>query len=150
MVIILFNTGSYKTAFSTDSFVKLTFCLTALFALCWRIEFNVTFINFMKFALHNQYKYQVLCAFVLCYFWNEISRHKHLNIAFNKENMPLGSFEVWKIPIYKGKCETFNNWKSNRLLFSPCFNIRGNLRNAKKFFSSFLPFNGWTNPTVLV
>ena len=35
VVIILFNTGLYKSAFSPDTFGKLFFCLSVLFALCW-------------------------------------------------------------------------------------------------------------------
>ena len=34
VVIILFNTGLYKSAFSPDTFGKLFFCLSVLFALC--------------------------------------------------------------------------------------------------------------------
>ena len=69
MVIILFNTGLYQSAFSTDSFGKLVFYLSELFEL-YRFEFDVTFTNFITFALHNHclYKYQVLCVFVLTYF----------------------------------------------------------------------------------
>ena len=44
LVIILLSTGLYKSAFSTDSFGKLGFGLSAVFALC---KFNVTFINFI-------------------------------------------------------------------------------------------------------
>ena len=49
VVIYLFNTGIYKSVFSTDSFGKLVACLSAL---C-QIEFDVTFINFIASALHN-------------------------------------------------------------------------------------------------
>ena len=57
-----YSFGFFKSAFFTDSFGKLVYCLSVLFALCW-IEFNVTFINFITFSLHNHclYKYQVLC-----------------------------------------------------------------------------------------
>ena len=66
VVIILFNMGLYKSAFSTDSFGKLAFCLSVL---C-QTEFDITFINFITFALNNYclYKYQVLCVFVLIYY----------------------------------------------------------------------------------
>ena len=62
VVIIMFNTSLYKSVFSADAFGKLTFCFSTLLALC-RIEFNVTFINFITFALHNHClcKYQQGC-----------------------------------------------------------------------------------------
>ena len=67
--IILFNTGSYKSEFSTDSFGKTVFSFSTLFAL-GQVEFSVTLINFITFALHSHclYKYQVLCAFAHTYF----------------------------------------------------------------------------------
>ena len=40
---------------------------------------------------------------------------------------------------------------SVRLVFSPLFDIRGNLGNVKEMlFSSFLPYINWRNPTILV
>ena len=53
VVIILLNTGLYKSAFSTNSFRKLIFCLSALFVcvfclLC--VDFDLIFINFVTFA----------------------------------------------------------------------------------------------------
>ena len=63
---ILFSKGLYKSAFSTDFFGKLVFCLSVL---CW-IEFDVTSVNVITFRLQNHclYKYQVLCVFILTYF----------------------------------------------------------------------------------
>ena len=62
VVIIFFDTVLCKSAFFTNSFGKLVFYLSLLSALC-RIEFNVTFINFITFASHDNclYNYQVLC-----------------------------------------------------------------------------------------
>ena len=47
VVIILFNTGLYKSAFCTDSSGKLVFCLSALSVLsvCSGVELDVTFKN---------------------------------------------------------------------------------------------------------
>ena len=83
VVIILFNTDLYKSAFSTDSFVKLIFCLFMLSALRW-IEFDITFINFVTLALHNQCKCQVLCVFFSHLFLKRDTGHKHLSTSFNK------------------------------------------------------------------
>ena len=47
VVIILFNTGLYKSAFSTDSFEKLVVCISAFFASC---QFDETYINVITFA----------------------------------------------------------------------------------------------------
>ena len=92
----------YKSAFSTDSFGKLAFCLSAL---C-QIEFDITFINFKTFASHNHYlyNYQVLCVFVLPYFLKEIRVTNIWVLVLMKENMPLGSFWAFKfekIRLYK-------------------------------------------------
>ena len=45
VVIILFNTGLYKSVFSTYSFGKLFFCLSVLFVFSACSEFDVIFMN---------------------------------------------------------------------------------------------------------
>ena len=52
-VIILFNTGLYKSSFSNDSFGKLVFCISAIFALC-RIRCN----------LHKRYNICIIFIYI--------------------------------------------------------------------------------------
>ena len=68
MVIILFNTGLYKSVFSTYSFGKLVcfFCLSALFVITACSEFDVLFINFCNIWIIIIY-IVVLGVFVLTY-----------------------------------------------------------------------------------
>ena len=46
VVIILSNTGLYKSVFSTYSFGKLVFCLSVLFVFTVCSQFDVLFKNF--------------------------------------------------------------------------------------------------------
>ena len=113
VVIILFNTGLQKYAFSTDSFgfflESSFFGIFLRFFALYRIGFNVIFTNFITFALHNNQclqKYQVLCVFSLIS--KKRSCHKHLSIAFNKRTASqreLFEFLILKVFIYKGKCD---------------------------------------------
>ena len=111
VVIYLFNTGIYKSAFPTDSFGKLVFCLSAL---C-QIEFDVTFTNFVTSALHNHSlcKYQVLCIFVLTYFYCVINISVQLCFKKTCFQRAFGLLSL-KNSNYKKDCETFTNRKSRR------------------------------------
>ena len=51
VVIILFNTGLHKSVFSTYSFGKLVFCLSALFVFSSCSEFDVIFINYCNICI---------------------------------------------------------------------------------------------------
>ena len=90
VVIILFNTGLYKSAFCTDSFEKLLVCISALFTL-FRIRsnldklYNICMINVyiagvrysvFLFSLHFKKRYRVI----------SISIQTHLNKDFNKKH----------------------------------------------------------------
>ena len=48
MIITLFNMGFWKSAFATYAFVKLIFCLSALFVFSavFCVEFDVILVNF--------------------------------------------------------------------------------------------------------
>ena len=87
VVIILFNRVLYKLAFSTDSFVKLAFCLSALFALC-QIRYN----------LHKLYNICMITAYIVGVRYSVFLCHKHLNtrlkIAFNKKHTSNKLFSV--------------------------------------------------------
>ena len=87
-------------------FVQYGFMLVCIFyQFFWKTRFSFLFAfrgvskwnqcNLRK--LYNNYnhclcKYQVLCIFVLTYFWKEISRHKHLSIAFNTREQAFRKF----------------------------------------------------------
>ena len=98
LVIVLFNTGLWKSLFSTDSFGKLVFYLSELFfVFClFCVEYDGRSINLL--ALHNgslhSNRCQVLPVFFLTYlkqFVKTDTHHKNLSIALNK-NMPYESF----------------------------------------------------------
>ena len=61
MVIILFNTGLYKSVFSTHSFGKLVFCLSALFVITVCSEFDALFTNFCNICIIIIYIVGVEC-----------------------------------------------------------------------------------------
>ena len=73
VVIILFNTGSYKSAFSTISFGKLVFCFSALSALC-RIRCILhKLYNICVIIVYVVSGCEVPCVFVLTYFLKQIA-----------------------------------------------------------------------------
>ena len=80
----LFNTGLHKPAFYTDSFEKLVFWLSALFALC---QIRSNFINFITFV----YRYSVFFL-SLIFKWRFAKNKK----AFNKKSMLLRIFWAFK------------------------------------------------------
>ena len=68
VVLILFNTGLCKSAFSTNSFRKLFFIVLRFLSLLTVIvEFDVIFINLITFAQSLFIQVYVICVFVLSY-----------------------------------------------------------------------------------
>ena len=61
VVIILFNTGLCKSLFSTYSFGRLVFCLSALFVITACSEFDAPFINFCNICIIIIYIAGVTC-----------------------------------------------------------------------------------------
>ena len=110
VVIILFNTGLQKSAFSSDSFGKLVFSsFWAFYVFCLLcFEFDVSFINFL--TLHNHCLHssrcQVLCVFVLTHLKQYVkadTRHKNLSIVLDKKyaSRELLGFRVLKFHLQR-------------------------------------------------
>ena len=84
-VLSYINTGLYKSAFSTDSFKKLVFCPSSLFASC-QIRCN----------LHKLYNIRMIIIYIvgvrytvflfLLFSKKEISRQKYLNTNTFKDS----------------------------------------------------------------
>ena len=101
VVIILFHTSLYKSAFSTDSFGKLVFCIFALFALCG-----------IRCDLHKLYNICTIIAYIVgdmysAFLFSLISKKrsasqtfefKHIWRKFQIINMPRS---FWDIKILK-------------------------------------------------
>ena len=107
VVIILFSTRLYQSVFSTYSFGKLVFCLSALFMFSACSEFDVTVLNFYDICIIIIYivgvRYSVLLFSLITYhlysLWEQtgiISRHKNLITTLNKNPCLQGAFEFEK------------------------------------------------------
>ena len=100
MVIILFNTGLFKSVFSTYSFGKLVFYLSAPIVIIASSEFDELFTNLCNICSTYQ--------FSLKQFERGDTRHKNLLIALDK-NMPPGSFRVLKNSFINKSVEYLQN-----------------------------------------
>ena len=107
VVIILFNTGLYKSAFSTDSLGKLVVCISAFFALC-RIRCNLHKIyiicTIVVYTVGVRYSVFLLSLISKKRYASWKFEYKHIWRKLLIKNMPLGSFwaiKVLKIPLIK-------------------------------------------------
>ena len=109
MVIILFNTGLYKSAFSTFSFGKLAFCISVA------PVFSVSSLLFwIRCYLHSR-------AYHICIIIVEIGvRWSVISFSLYYENLIKHAFRKvlsFKNFVYKEKCEKLTKWKSIKNVF---------------------------------
>ena len=96
MVIILFNTGSYKSLFSTYLFGKLvvlSFCAFCVYFFC--AEFDVIFLNFYNICIIIVYIVGVKCF--CSNFFKQFVKTDHIIkiwLQLPIKNMPPESFWV--------------------------------------------------------
>ena len=98
VVIILFNTGLYKSVFSIDSFGRLAFCLSALFA----------FVCGIRRDPHKLHNICIIIVYIVgirysLFLFSLISKKKYRVIKFEYRQLlinnmpPQGAFEPLKI-----------------------------------------------------
>ena len=97
-VIILFNTGLYKSAFSNYLLIVLSFCAFCVYF--WCVEFDVIFLKFYNICIII-----VFTACVRCFCSHLLEANyknvKKIWLQLPIKNIPPGSFWVLKILFIK-------------------------------------------------